>query len=222
MLSVKLSTSISISEAIAQHLYHPSTVIPNPYRDKQFRCLPGVKRNKELVFVGRLVSDKGVDLLLQAVANLKALDLSPKLTLIGRGEEEEALRQQAKTLDIDAQVAFVGPKVGDELVTLLNQHHILVVPSRWHEPFGVVALEGIACGCVVVGSEGGGLKDAIGKCGETFPNGDVEALTQMLHHLLTHPDQLEHYRTHAQQHLARHQKTEVAKAYLNVLEEARR
>ncbi len=41
---------------------------------------------------------------------------------------------------------------------------------------GIVALEGIACGCVVIGSQGGGLKDAIGNCGLTYPNGDVAAL----------------------------------------------
>jgi len=220
LLAVKGATSISISEAIAQHLHHPSTLIPNPYRNEQFRLMPEIERTKELVFVGRLVSDKGVDLLLQAVANLKAFALLPKLTLIGSGEEAEALRQQAKALDIAAQVAFVGSKVGDELVTLLNQHHILVVPSRWHEPFGVVALEGIACGCVVVGSEGGGLKDAIGNCGITVPNGDADALTQALAHLLKHPDAQAQYRKNASIHLANHRKEAVATAYLRVLEEA--
>lgn len=220
LLAVKGATSIAISEAIAHHLHHPSTIIPNPYRDEQFRLLPAIERTKDLVFVGRLVSDKGVDLLLQAVANLSAYNLTPKLTIIGSGVEEAALRQQAKALNLDAQVAFVGSKVGDELVTLLNQHHILVVPSRWHEPFGVVALEGMACGCVVVGSEGGGLKDAIGTGGITVPNGDVDALTQALAHLLKHPDERTRYRNNASKHLANHRQAAVARAYLRVLEEA--
>lgn len=220
LLAVKGSTSISISEAIAQHLNHPSTIIPNPYRDEQFYYLPKVERTKELVFVGRLVSDKGVDLLLQAINNLKAFGLIPTLTLIGSGEEEKVLRQQAIDLNIDAQVNFVGSKVGNELIALLNEHHILVVPSRWHEPFGVVALEGIACGCVVVGSSGGGLKDAIGDCGITFPNGDTIALTQALKQLLTQPSLLDYYRSNAENHLKKHQKATVAKAYLHVLEAA--
>ena len=219
LLSIKLATSISISKTIAQHLHHPSTIIPNPYRDEQFRLMPEIERTKEFVFLGRLVSDKGVDLLLQAVANLKAFELLPKVTLIGSGKEEESLHQQAKALDIEAQVTFVGPKVGDELVALLNQHYILVVPSRWHEPFGVVALEGIACGCVVVGSEGGGLKDAIGNCGVTVPNGDVDALTQTLAHLLQYPDEQTPYRQNAAIHLAKHRKEAVARDYLRVLEE---
>ena len=96
----------------------------------------------------------------------------------------------------------------------------MVVPSRWQEPFGIVALEGIACGCVLVGSEGGGLKDAIGPCGMTFPNGSVDHLTQVLANLLSSPDQLQQYRKKANEHLLRHHPTEVAKAYLQVFEDA--
>jgi glycosyltransferase involved in cell wall biosynthesis len=165
-----------------------------------------------------LVSDKGVNLLLDALANLKELGLSPSLTIIGSGPEEPNLRQQVKQLDIVEQVNFAGAKVENDLAQLLNAHKILVVPSVWEEPFGIVALEGIACGCVVVGSEAGGLKDAIGACGVTFPNGDVNALTQALFDLLTNPDKLAGYREKAESHLSRHTKAAVAKAYLEVLE----
>ncbi|MBW4462394.1 MAG: glycosyltransferase family 4 protein [Nodosilinea sp. WJT8-NPBG4] len=217
---VRLATSITISQPIADHLNYPSTLIPNPYREDLFRHLPEIPRIKELVFLGRLVSDKGLDLLLNAIASLKNNNLYPQLTVIGTGEEDEALRQQAESLQINEQVHFVGAKVGDELVHLLNEHQILVVPSRWHEPFGVVALEGIACGCVVVGSSGGGLKDAIGDCGTTFPNGDEASLGQVLCRLLTQPELLIRYRANAPSHLAKHQQTTVAKAYLQVLEAA--
>ena len=104
---------------------------------------------------------------------------------------------------------------------LLNAHQILVIPSRWQEPFGIVALEGIACGCVVVGSEGGGLKEAIGDCGPTFPNGDVQALTQTLVELLTNTGKLSTYRANAASHLSHHTSKAVAKAYLQVLERER-
>jgi glycosyltransferase involved in cell wall biosynthesis len=180
--------------------------------------MPEIVRDKELIFVGRLVSDKGVDLLLDALANLKQLGVTPKLTIIGSGPEEPKLRQQVKQLDIVAQVDFVGVKVERELAKLLNAHKILVVPSLWREPFGIVALEGIACGCVVIGSEGGGLKDAIGSCGVTFPNGDVKALTQTLFDLLINSDKLSTYRENAESHLPHHTRTAVAKAYLQVME----
>ena len=79
-----------------------------------------------------------------------------------------------------AGLEFVGGKFGDELATLLNQHRIMVVPSRWPEPFGLVALEGIACGCAVGGSEEGGLKEAMGPCGISFKNSDYSSLAAAL------------------------------------------
>ncbi|MEW6491139.1 MAG: glycosyltransferase family 4 protein [Cyanobacteriota bacterium] len=216
----RFSTNIPASLALAEQLITSYTVIPNPYPEDIFYEMPEITRDRELVFLGRLVSDKGVHLLLDALANLKQLGLIPKLTIIGSGAEESNLRQQVQQLDLAAQVDFVGKKVGHELAKLLNAHKILVVPSLWEEPFGIVALEGIACGCVVIGSEKGGLKDAIGSCGVTFPNGDVKALTQALFDLLTNSSQLSSYREQAESHLSRHKKAAVAKAYLQVLEKA--
>ncbi|MFM6370712.1 MAG: glycosyltransferase family 4 protein, partial [Dolichospermum sp.] len=169
----RFATNISVSHAIAKPLPVPSTVIPNSYRGDIFYEIPEIHRNQELVFLGRLVSDKGANLLLEALSQLKLTGLTPKLTIIGTGPEESKLIQQAKDLKINDQVTFAGVKLEHELTKLLNAHQIMVVPSLWNEPFGIVALEGIACGCVVVGSEGGGLKDAIGTCGVTFANGNV-------------------------------------------------
>lgn len=215
---IRFSVGISVSQAVADHISSPSIVIPNPYEKTLFVEIPSAKRTKELVFLGRLVSDKGVDLLLQTLADLKERGLQPCLTIIGSGPEEVNLRHQVDILGIINQVEFVGAKTGQELVKFLNSHQILVVPSCWQEPFGIVALEGIACGCVVVGSEGGGLKEAIGPCGATFSNKDVNALTNLLEHLLRNPDYISKYKSFAAAHLARHQPTEIAKAYLKVME----
>lgn len=217
---MRFATSISVSQAIAKHLSTPSTIIGNPYNDELFQELPEVIRDQELVFLGRLVSDKGVDLLITALGQLKNYGLTPHLTIIGTGSEESYLRELAKNQGVLNQIAFVGMKTGIELVQLLNAYQIMVVPSRWLEPFGMVALEGIACGCVVVGSEGGGLKDAIASCGVTFRNGDVKSLTEKLAELLLNPKQIATYRAKAAIHLSRHKKTAVAKAYLQVFEDA--
>lgn len=214
----RFAINICASKALAEPLQSKSTIIPNPYREDIFYEIPEIKRDKELVFLGRLVSDKGADLLLEAMGKLKSLRITPKLTIIGIGPEEANLRQQAKRLEIGDRVDFVGAKVEKDLVQLLNAHQIIVVPSRWQEPFGIVALEGIACGCVVVGSEGGGLKEAIGPCGPTFPNGDAQALTQTLVELLADTSKLSTYRANAASHLSSHTSKAVAKAYLEVLE----
>lgn len=212
------ATNITASFALAEQIKAPSTVIPNPYREDIFYEMPEIPRNQELVFLGRLVSDKGADLLLEALGNLKKQKLTPVLTIIGSGPEEPQLRQQARQLDIVEQVNFVGAKVEKELRQLLNAHKIMVIPSRWQEPFGIVALEGIACGCVVIGSEGGGLKEAIGPCGMTFPNGNIEALTQIILYLLTSTDKMAASREKAELHLSHHKQATVATAYLQVME----
>ena len=80
-----------------------------------------------------------------------------------------------------------------------------------------MALEGIACGCVVVGSERGGLKEAIGRCGATFRNGDAADLARVLGELLRRPEADAEYLRHAEEHLAKHRSEEITAAYLAVL-----
>jgi glycogen(starch) synthase len=212
------AASISVSQAVADDLSTPSVVIPNPYRDDLFRRLPGVARTEELVFVGRLVSDKGVDVLLDALGLLGAEGLRPRLTVVGDGPEAPRLRAQAERLGIAGQVDFLGTRTDEELAEILNRHRIVVVPSRYNEPFGIVALEGIACGCAVVGSKGGGLKDAIGPCGETFENGDAADLARVLGRRLRNPEMDEECLRHAESHLARHKADRVAALYLKEIE----
>jgi glycogen synthase len=210
-------TNVAISKAIADQISGHSFVIGNPYDDATFRLLPNVTRDKTLIFVGRLVSDKGVDLLLEAMKLLQDDNLLPDLTIVGGGPEEQNLQQIATDLALGRQVTFVGQKSGTVLTEILNRHRILVVPSKWAEPFGVVALEGIACGCVVVGSENGGLKEAIGPCGLTFENGNADALATQLKRLITDPNPQSTLRQNAKEHLEKFKSDTVAAAYLRVM-----
>jgi len=212
--------SIAVSQAIAADLDTPSVLISNPYRDELFHEIPGSERTRDLAFVGRLVSDKGVDLLLDAMALLAGRGLRPSLSIIGDGPERPALEAQARRLGLAGQTAFLGIRRGSQLTEILNRHRILAVPSRYNEPFGIVALEGIACGCVVVASAGGGLPEAVGPCGLTFPNGDREALAEALEHFLRDPEISRDLLLHAPAHLALHRAGTIARAYLAVLEDA--
>jgi glycosyltransferase involved in cell wall biosynthesis len=210
-------TNVAISQAVADDLQRSCAIIPNPYRDETFRLIQGVARDRDLVFLGRLVSDKGADLLLRALHHLRQNGSAPTLTIIGTGPEEQALRALSAELDLREQVEFAGGKSGDELATLLNQHRILVVPSRWAEPFGLVALEGIACGCAVVGSEDGGLREAMGPCGITFKNGDYLSLAAALDRLLGDRALEESLRQAAPPHLLRFKTSAVSRAYLELI-----
>jgi glycogen synthase len=217
-LSHHADANISVSHAVDHFLKLNGHVIPNPYDNQLFRLLTEVPRTRDLVFLGRLVSDKGCDLLLNALALLRAQGQTPSLTLIGSGPERAALENQVRQLNLQSQVQFTGPQSGKTLVHLLNQHRIMVVPSRWNEPFGIVALEGIACGCAVIGSNGGGLAEAIGPCGATFPNDNAQALTALLHQALTGSLQAWTDPVITQLHLARHEAPRIAQAYLDVIQ----
>lgn len=212
----RLVHNVFISKAIKDNLQIKGKVIPNPYNDFVFNKSNYYEPTKELVFLGRLVSDKGVYILLEALKLAKQLrpNFKPKLTIIGNGPEKQTLEKYA-ALYLPEQVSFAGELKGAALATALNDHKILVVPSLWEEPFGVVALEGLACGCLVIGSEQGGLKNAIGPCGWTFPNGNVEALADLLFEVWTHKETWANKYAAVEAHLYRHQPAQIVQAYLN-------
>ena len=211
-------TGIAISQYVASFFSPRPIVVPNPFDSELFRNSETGQRDLDLVFLGRLVSEKGVDLLLHALRSLNQRDLQPRLTVVGSGPEESRLRGLTTELSLDRQVQFVGSKRGDALAKELTRHKLLVVPSRYDEPFGVVALEGIACGCAVIGSSGGGLPEAIGPCGVTFPNGDVEALANTIAMLLGGTAQREHFAANAPDHLARFRPSVIANFYLDLFQ----
>lgn len=215
------ATSFAISQVIAGQLPTPSRIIGNPYDDGVFRDFGSASRTNDLVFVGRLVSDKGLDVLIDALAILRDSNLLTHLTIAGDGPERPRLEKQIAQLNLQSMVTLVGQRSSKQLVEMLNQHSILVVPSRWREPFGIVALEAIACGCVVVGSDGGGLAEAIGPCGMTFRNGDSRDLSVVLERLLHNAGEREALRRNASSHLAPFAKRRVAMLYLEAMQNAR-
>ena len=124
-------------------------VIGNPYDNSIFRRqAPLDRRDREIVFLGRLVSDKGCDTLLEALAILKQRRLSPSCTVIGAGPERQRLPAMTTAFGLEASVRFLGALQGAAIAGELNRHRIMAVPSRYCEPFGIVALEGLACGCL--------------------------------------------------------------------------
>lgn len=212
--------NISVSTAVAEHIKIKSTIIPNPYDENIFNCDLQIDKTKNLVFVGRLVSDKGADVLLKAISKLRSEGLKYNLTIIGSGPEEEKLKEMSKNLKITELITFKGILRNKELAYEISNHKIMVVPSLCNEGFGIVALEGIACGCVVIGSDGGGLKDAIGKCGLTFKNGDYKELANKIKLLMSSDNYLNSFKVHFPEYLEKHKPELVAKKYLEVFEKA--
>ncbi|MCT0226814.1 glycosyltransferase family 4 protein [Synechococcus sp. CS-1331] len=206
---------IAVSNSIRIDSYSDALVIGNPYDNDLFRNYLSPRRPFSIVFLGRLVSDKGADLLLRSFAELD-LPLA-RLTIIGSGPERQSLEQLARELDIDDSVLFVGPLQGSALVDLLNQNEVMVIPSIWREPFGIVALEGLACGCVPLVSDGGGLVDAVGQAGLSFKRGDIHDLTDKLRLLLSDQELRSNLRAKSAAHLSIFEKHKVSRQYLDVL-----
>ncbi|MDL2336845.1 MAG: glycosyltransferase family 4 protein, partial [Pseudomonadota bacterium] len=219
-LALRYASNIAVSRAVAQSLPVPCTIVPNPYADDLFVRAPEGTRTRDLVFVGRLVSDKGVAVLIAALGLLARRGRCVGLTVIGDGPELAALRRQAAELGVSEQIDFCGRRVGSVLVASLNEHQVLVVPSVWEEPFGVVALEAMACGCIPLVSRSGGLPDAVGSSGVVVTLGDVDALARAIDELLGDTTRLERLRSTAPAHLERHTRDRVARDYLQIINDA--
>jgi glycogen(starch) synthase len=214
------SNNICCSKAVQSHIPGESVVVPNTYRSDVFREYSDVSRDLDIVFVGRLVSDKGVPDLIDALGQLRQTGFRPRLSIVGDGPERAAIFTRVRELGLEQEVTFTGIMRGCELARFIARHRVMAVPSRCVEGFGLVAIEGIACGCVIVGYNIGGLPEAIGPCGITVPSEDRWAMAQAIKLLLDDESLRARYRSCAPGHLTRHSRANIARSYLQVLKSA--
>ncbi|MBM4417614.1 MAG: glycosyltransferase family 1 protein [Chloroflexi bacterium] len=148
-----------------------------------------------IAFAGRIDPIKGIDLLLETLALLRA---RPSLRLYLAGgtpgsampddADEAHLRDLARELRIDDRVVWLGAQTQDRLAALFSAADCVVVPSR-HESFGLVALEAMACGAVVIASRVGGLPAIVrdGESGILVPWRTAEAFATHVSAVLDDP-----------------------------------
>jgi glycosyltransferase involved in cell wall biosynthesis len=217
---VRFARNIAVSKPIADHLRVPAVVIGNPYRDDLFRRDPLAVRNRDLIFLGRLVRDKGADILLDALRLLREQNFLPDLTIAGSGPELRSLQLMVEKFQLTEQVVFVGTQTGPALIELLNRHRIIVVPSRWQEPFGMVVLEGIACGCRAIAARCGGLEEAAGGLAVLFEHENHVALACAIKRALSEEFDWEKYWQSSEKLLRPRTARAVAERYLDFLTRA--
>jgi glycosyltransferase involved in cell wall biosynthesis len=153
-------------------------VLPLPVAD------PGPPRpagREGALFVGRLSAEKGADLLLQAWRSLGGYPLR----IVGAGPEEARLRALARDLP---GVHFAGELSREGVLAAMAEAAFVVLPSRWHETFGLVAVEAMACGRAVVVPRPTALSELVepGHNGLLFELGDVEGLARACRTLANH------------------------------------
>jgi glycosyltransferase involved in cell wall biosynthesis len=137
-----------------------------------------------VVFAGQLIPEKGLDLLIEAIAYLKTREgITIRLKVAGTGGSFRELVECADRL-VPGQVQFLG-QVSD-----LQEHFrtadVAVFPSRWAEAFGFVVAEAMACGLPVITSDAGALPEVVGadqQAGLIFESENVEALARQLKRL---------------------------------------
>ena len=154
---------------------------------------PGVDRpppaTPVLVGAGRLVGDKGFDLAIRALATVRADHPEAVLRLAGDGPERPALETLADQVGVADAVELLGWVAPEQLPELLAESTMVLMPSRWEEAFGLVALQAAQVGRPVVATAVGGLPEVVedGVTGTLVPSEDAEALAAAVLELLADP-----------------------------------
>ncbi len=207
---------VAISNALRasiERLTGPSPrlrVIPDGVDGSLFTLpAPGRGRVRDrILFVGNIRHVKGVDVLLRAVHVLAGRGRAVRLVLVGesffRGyrEDYERMQRLAVELGIAGLVEFVGGKSDAEVVRLMQESALLVLPSR-RESLGMVLAEALACGTPVVATRCGGPEDIVAPgTGELVPVEDPEALARGIEAVLGRPESYDPQllRRHALEH----------------------
>ena len=140
------SGHVAVSRFVRDVIAMPrSSVIYNCVDTSVFVKEGSPASRERFLFVGRFVAEKGVDVLLRAVALSARLGSPVLLDLVGAGPLEDGYRRLVRELEIDRFVAFRGPLRGTALATAMRESLAVVVPSTWDEAFGIVAAEAISC-----------------------------------------------------------------------------
>lgn len=168
----------------------PLDVIPQFGVDPKIYHPPAERASSDrpvIGYAGRLVNEKGVDVLIEAFSRLKTR--APRLHIIGNGSERSRLEHLATYRGIRDRVTFRGQVASAEMPAALRALDLLVIPSRtrpnWKEQFGRIIIEAMSSGVPVLGSNSGEIPNVIGNSDLVFPEDNVDALTRKLDQLVT-------------------------------------
>lgn len=137
-------------------------VIPNGIESELFLPVKGEKQSRdsdriEMICVSRLIERKGIQHVLQA---LTSIELPVHLTIVGEGNYQDQLKEQAQALGVSDRVTFYGYCAREELVALYGNSDFFVLPSM-AESFGMVFVEAMSCELPVIGARIGGVPDIV-------------------------------------------------------------
>ncbi|HOC14501.1 MAG TPA: glycosyltransferase family 4 protein [Propionicimonas sp.] len=187
ILCVSSYLAEATAERLPKRLCDRLCVVPNGVDANHFAASGRPARGAELrvIFVGRVVPDKGVHVLLEAVRRLGRKDLA--VTIVGRpgfaaeaplSRYEQELRRTARS--VPGRVRFASFVERSALPSVLHKADVAVVPSVWPEPFGLTVLEAMAAGAATIASRIGGIPEAGGDAAILIAPGDSAELATAL------------------------------------------
>ncbi len=180
---------VALSQGMRQQLeaegIHPVEVIHNGIAERPMR--PKLQHPPMVAFAGRLVLEKGVAILLHAIAQISAQFPTLRVLIAGEGAEKSFLQDLAQSLGIRDRVTWLGHLPRAEMESQFDVAWVQVVPSVWEEPFGNVTTEAMMRGTAVIASEVGAQPEIIQDdvTGFLVPPKDIEALAQRLRQVLS-------------------------------------
>jgi len=139
-------------------------------------------------YVGRLVTEKGVNVLIEAARILRDRGCQFEVLIIGDGPERQALEAQASSQQVNAHVRFLGFLFGSSLEQALSGVSALIMPSICEDAAPFSALEQMMKSRLIVGSKIGGLAEEIGEAGLTFPAGSAPGLADQMQKVTEQPE----------------------------------
>lgn len=148
-----------------------------------------IKNFNNLLYVGRLPKEKGVDYLIKSIVKVKEYNKSVKLYIAGSGDEEKNLRLLVKKLCLEKNVIFLGNVPYNKIGKFYKKSSILVVPSICPESFGLIGPEAMSTGRPIIASNVGGIPEWLedGKTGFLVKPGDSDAIAEKVIYLLKRP-----------------------------------
>ena len=138
--------------------------------------MPEVGHGLEIGYVGRLVQEKGLPVLLKAAKQLDNTGVNFRLTFIGDGPQRAELKALSDKLSLNEMVFFTGDLRGADLDKALRAIQIVVMPSEWEETAGLAAIEQMMAGGAAIVANIGGLAEVVGEAGLKFTPGNSEEL----------------------------------------------
>lgn len=185
VFDVVVANSQALAGRLEEEGIEPVQVIPNGVPIRPARTQ--LARSPTILYAGRLVPEKGVDVLMRAFARVVHDVPDARLAVVGGGEAG-SLRRLALELGVLDSVELTGRLQREEMERRFEGAWVQAVPSRWEEPFGNVAVEAMMRGTAVVASASGGLTEIVDeRSGMLVPPGDAGLLANALVRILSAP-----------------------------------